>query len=455
MYHALSRRNLATALLSVVALKPAIDFAWKVRVGTLGFSTSIQGVLGIVVFFVSVLLASLQLFKRGQSDRKFRNLAALFLGTSAYLVTGILRKTTNTEFALKYVASLAGLIFIPWSFHVLKGNDSSTSKKLRWLIAATVSLVILSLFLQLLGILPWQTFDMLPVKFFGENFGSLLKVGRLTGFYYHPLDLVRSLVWVFNAMMLLYITGIRSGKTSLLMLMAAYQFLLVRTTHRSSMILSVSTMAFLFLYSRRWRPIVAIFAVTLVGWLSSALVFKAIDGVDFFTVFSPAPLIMSRPDIPETVKTSAASPHQGLGLNLAPPVNIDEAKLASAETPVLLLRGRTAFWRSHFAWLGSFSAREWLLGTSRHFPANKEAEPHNQAIDSIERFGLIGLLLICGIYLYAFMIMPVPSTWKLVALGTLFCYGMMTEVIVMPTFTWWAVLFVYAPLWLPVKKQQF
>ncbi|HRK03203.1 MAG TPA: O-antigen ligase family protein, partial [Oligoflexia bacterium] len=362
------------------------------------------------------------------------------------------RSTTSLEFAFKYLSSFSGLIFIPWAFEQLtkvSRPERSNFELFKWLTLLSITAVILGVLLQAAGLVPWRSYDLIPPSYFGHAFAEepLKKVWRLTGFYYHPLDLIRVLVWPYFFLVLLASRLPENRRTVPILLFAGMHLIFIGNTHRMTLFFLLTSTVFLFWYLGSAKFSAYGLLIVLVSWLIGILLFSAVHRTNFSHIFAPSQFI----NVPKLalkfnyrLKSITTDPPV-LNAPIVPAIPLEKQQ-------IITLRGRGYFWKNHFNRTLEFSAAEWLFGTSKAFIGSpnspdgvwNDSQPHSQVLDALARFGVIGLLLILAFYIYVFgfqfKLGPIAGS---LALGTLAWYGIFTEVLIMPTFSWWALLFVW------------
>lgn len=430
---------IACLVITIVGIKPVIDCAWSVRVGWGGFKTSLQGFIGIGFLALSTGLALIA-FKDGGlwkgfsafERRRLQIMAALFLMTLGVIAFSTIRFKPGIEFALKYASGAAGLFTVSWCLFYIR-NDA---KRLFWLSAfVLVSFAVLcgAMLLQVFGLIQWQVFDLVPWMP-PNGFASWAQVPRLTGFYYHPLDVFRTGIWGFLFLLFFIFRAKKSKLFRFVLLMIAFQVLALWTTHRASfLVMILATVLAVFFFKAPKRGTLALSAIA-VGWLIGVISYVSYNDIQVSSLFSKLHFVDSR-FVEQRRDTLPKSESPKITESLKPWAEIGVA------------RGRSYIWYDHIQWIADFSADEMIWGTRKAFPKGKEAEPHSQVLDLIERFGFVGLFLFIALYGYSFVSLPVTWYWKGFALAMLGWYGLITESLVMPTFTWWAMLFACVPIW--------
>jgi hypothetical protein len=405
------------ALLILTGLKPLIDCTWNLKMGPF----NLQSLVGLLM----VAAATVEGLRQHKGHWRAFLVVALAIPALTILNGG------SMIFTLKYLASYAGFFLVP--VLILRARREQL-KYLRWAVAISLVVVVASLFLQMAGLIPWQSFDQFGHDFYGKPglTPSNNIVGRLTGFYYHPLDLARFLAWVFMAVVaecLVYYPAV-AGFIFL-------QYVFLRTTHRTTMIYAVLTTALIcFMQSptnkKRVMSFTALLAVTVLSWWAGITMTKTHTPVGMEDLFNANHFVDARA---LTSPPGTFEDNHGVQLNMG--------------------RGRYRIWVTHGQWVSStFSAREWLLGSGRTPMNVVDEEPHQQLLDFLERYGLIGTALLVWAFWVGFAAIPAALSLKVAAAVTLVWYGLVTECLVMPTFTWCAALYMTTPFWLRSKRKR-
>lgn len=400
-----------------LGLKPVLDFFWNYKIPLGNFSLSFQGIIGLIWIAFAISLSVISIRNRTHQ---------LYLIFFSLCTTNLVRHTGTSDFTLKYCSSISGLVIIPLLFEVLR-SQHRYMKQLRWFTNVSLSLIGASLLLQLSGVIPWHTFDDLVIGIDPINCATTLKkTGRLTGFYYHPLDLLRTTIWFFLG---LAERSFLAPTNITYFAIAAFSFFATRTVHRTSLILCVLLVVLLSIRHKNFGRGSKIIVIFLLSFAASLSFFSFTSGYNYWSLFGRSKFIFAN-----------AQECKGLSDLIQETIRSTPEK----NTEWKVGRSRSHYWKTHARWIkDTFTPMEWLIGTSHDFPKNEEPEPHNQLIDSLERFGILGTVLIIAMILITFRQIPAPTYWKGAILFILGFYGMITEVLVMPTFMWWALLFAF------------
>lgn len=393
---------LSFALLLIVAFKPLIDFLWLIRISVLKTSINLQGLVAGLIIVCAIAFLSRD-FLRG--EKKFPQLsffATLLIGAFAIL------RGSSKDFVLKYLASASGVFLLPIAWAQLQNLRSLR----RWILVITVisiGMVLISCLFQLMDWFPYLTYDTQSIEVAG--FGTLFSFGRLSGFYSHPLDLVRVLIWPFLFLLIHFFQSHWMGSALPLL---ALEFLFYKTSHRITLVCSLIATALMGIYSGKWVRagvlILSVFAV----WSLAADFFSKKEGIS---------------------QKEIVSLNSAVGWDYTLSQKENPKKQAA---PVFHLRGRSIWWKEHTQWISQFNLREISFGTIRPYPSDREAEPHQQFLDWIERFGIIGCLIFAIQGFGGILTLPTTGASRLLILSVLGIFSMMTEAWVMPTFIWWA-----------------
>ncbi len=412
--------TLGFLLLLLVASKPVLDFFWQSKFSLFGRSISPQGLLGIAFFLLSFFIANFDF----RNEKNFRQVAAFrfcYAFSMLLILSRLCFKIGDAEMTLRYGASMAALIIIPWSVRSVAGDTKKISSIGALLVFSLVS-VIATIILQLLGFLPWQSFDNF---FLMQKLVEITKVGRLSGAYFHPLDLVRVLIWPYLLICNLMLVQNQKKLNTIMLfsLFTLWNLVLFLTTHRLSIFLAVTIISLLCWQKKTLRICLQAYLLICLSWLIGGAMIAERAKAPIEKVISVANL--------------TSNPSDG-----------SDASLSISKFATNASRGRLHFWQQHFDWISSFSVLELASGTRRDFPkdADHEAQAHNQLLDLLERFGILGVLSFVAAIILGIWKMQVPPPWKISTLACLGIYSLITEPLFAPTFLWWAVLYCSLPM---------
>ena len=406
-------RQLVALVFFLILTRPITDMFWQFRVGVGSLATSPQGWLGLL-FILLALPVAMQQVSRGRGAQRI--VAALFLVFFTLVAMGFAIHGGQMDFILKYVSSLSAFVVVPWAFaHPRPWRHG--------LAAAVVVAVVGSAFLQLFGVLPYHVFDNIHV-YDPSSHNNIMQVGRLSGAYYHPLDLMRVLIWVWFALLLGLVRGpVRAA------ILAAVPAAALFTTHRVTMIVILLSAAVASMSRPRSRGLMALILCVAI-WAFSGVGYKAVTGKPILSTMIPSEFLTSTNEDPVPAQGEfVAKPSVRLQL-----VESNNVRFAN---------GRGTFWAAHWGWLRTFAPLELAFGTGRRPIPLREWEPHNQAIDAMERFGILGILILAAFFLAAIRSAPASLLAKVLAVVALALYGAMTEILVMPTFSLMAAAFLW------------
>lgn len=405
----------------IAALKPITDLFWNVRVNVGGQSLNLNLAMSALSIGCGLACAI------RQGLRRDRNGLVCLIALMVVIFGLFSKNDLSKPETLKYASSIAGL-------YLVSLGVKSAHKFVGSAILFSITITVLSCVAQLFRFLPFHSYDRLP-RFEGSR-ALWYDVGRLSGAFYHPLDLMRVLIWPFWFAVLSFIN--RNGKYSqkvALILISVFQFLVYRTTHRASMVISLAGVILLGGVQRKLKSTITILFVVATTWVASALVLSREYEMPLRSAFVVGHFL-----------------GVGFNPNYDPDIQTDETRFKITENKLALnqglnfvvrAQGRQVYWRQHAQWLGRFSVREWMFGARQNIPKDIEAEPHNQVIDFIERFGLVGTIILLACFSWLLYSVPSTTLARVIVFGTAIIYGTFTEILVMPTFVWWAAFACY------------
>lgn len=342
---AIWRRPLVpTLVVFLLVAKPIIDLTWRLEFASIiGQRVNLQAIAGMVPVSLAALLF---VWRRRRLVHSRVVLAFALLAALAVAVT------PTAVGARELLRLLSGLSIFFIAGHVLE-DERQFDRFARWFVIASTVPVLLALF-QALGYLPFEYWDWQGGQ----------KVGRASGTYQHPLNLIMFLVYAIP--LALYLEG-KEGRMRNrigywvfigLSLTAA-----IFTRHRAGLVVLTIEILAWFVLNRRYKVVFASLAI--VGVVALAFLETALK------------LYGARVWIGDTSDTSF---------------------------PFNLLRGRGVLW---YLFLDSYARAnplQWLLGlggsvAEGHVPGVgfvSSNEPHNDFIRVLHAYGAIGLAL----YLY-------------------------------------------------------
>lgn len=392
----------------LIFIKPITDFFWNQKHDFLGYPVNPQTCLSLVV-----LALSLTVFLR-RKRALFPQVTWLFLFVLLLGVADLAFRTQQASFTLKY---LSGLAIFPLCLAC--GYPSQTSQRqnvfLKPLALAVIAALLIAAILQIAHVLPFYVYEDVHHT-----------IPRLSGPYYHPLDFVRVSIWYQLAITLAIFSCTRKRDAVLWWaILFVIDFVLYKTTHRSTFVLTVVATLFLGWRLRQIKTAAMLIAMLLFSFAASSRFFNVGLAPSFDKVFLANNFIdvqgRTQPD-PQALRQQKPS-----------------------TLTISVARARSKYWSEHVKWISGFSLSEHILGTSRQYPEGQEAEPHNQIIDFHERYGLLGLTLIASFLFAAIRALKPDPTILQAGLIVMIVYAMITEILVMPTFVWFLCLWLTVP----------
>jgi hypothetical protein len=425
---------ISLTLLLIAALKPFLDLGWDLKFFILEKSLSIPALFNLLFLSLSVVFLFQVYFQANFQKRPKikKSILTLYFVCCFFIFKNVFGNLSILEFSIKYLSSITGLLVLPYAWKL----QSNFSKRTVFLAAIfSFSIVLTGMLLQVLGIIDGKTVDLFTKGdvFSTTNLATQEAVYRITGFYYHPLDVIRTLIWGIVLLLLNTITVPLAFLWTILFLAIAL------TTHRSSIFLVSFLQLFVPILQKNIKKLFTFLALsTLATVLLLVLPWKHTK-LGFSVLFDPLHFKDSRPVTVHTPNFSSAS------------------KISSfkEEKKVIYFRGRSEIWVSHINWILSFSPKEVLFGTNHKPPLELfDSEPHQQFLDWIERYGIFGC--ISFFTFIVFQILSIQKTQRLASFLTLFIlffYSFLTETFVMPTFVWWSTLFLSIQHWLKTNRE--
>ena len=419
---------IALCSLLLVSFKPIIDFFWETKLKLGHLAVNLQGFAALILLGLTILL--LIMHRTSLISKKIPTWAQfLFWVLSVLAIYHILVVPRSLEWTLKYWTAASGLLFIPWASSVLLERASYDPKPYYWIsksIGISLSLVFIGMLLQLFGLKDWATLD---------TFQNLGNVGRLTSFYYHPLDLVRVLIWVAALLTILLLAPSKNQtRSQAILLWSSFfflNFLLLRTTHRTTLIFCLFLPLILGLLNKKIPKGILMTFVVILSWNVwgflpsgrgfSVGIFELNHFIDFGT---------TAPD-----SSQIGSPSTGV----APIKKEFEFEFG---------RGRSKIWHEHWEWMKTFTPLEWALGAREEWPRDSQfLQTHNQVIDLVETFGLVGLFVLGSLLTLTLISSSASLSFKVPIALVYFFYAMISQPLVSPTFVWWSLVFLTFPSW--------
>lgn len=421
-------------------LKPLVDFLWDSKIS---LGAHLASPTMIPNLFITLMALSVALRKKDAQSRVFALVTCCF-------VASIFWNPINLIFSLRYWASFSGVyLILQMNFQRLTSVEKSRYLNLA---ACVAGIVVLSTLFQIFGLVPYLTKDWLisNIKHIQGDWTNVdfdrTVVSRVSGLYYHPLDLVRVLIWPY--LFMVTFLGIDSHSVKLnfnrtliyAVLFFAMNLIVYLTTHRTTLLLFLFLPSLMLLFLRNFSAKIKFALTTLlpifIAWAVGTTFLVNRYNVSPYSAFLPGSLI-------------------GLGLSKQ---GSGQTNLDSVKGGLLLsihANGRgipnDGFWPVHLKYISSLPLEEKLLGTQTPFPPGREAQPHNLFLDLLERYGILGccflLLVLCS-----WAIKMLLSLWKsetrfgpfnVVAVSVIFIvYNFITEAFNMPTFAWWMFLYI-------------
>lgn len=399
-----------------VIIKPIVDFTWNIKNLSQAFSfLNFQSVAALIMFLMSFLL----LFAKNSKNITY---IRLYVYSCFYFFFSALVHNYDLKFLFRYLTGVSALPILL----ILIENKYKIKPYHKTLFYLVLLSIILSMVFQISGIAPYYSYDDLLV---GHRFEQ---IERLTGFYFHPLDLMRTLSWIILILTYSLIDKYNIGAVILMILIQAFVF---KTTHRSTLVLFLLLLPFLSLMVRNLKLMIFFVLVTILSWSISAKINTTKFHYSVLDILAPSFFIKIKAD-GKVVENENVNK------------TILDTKVTNKNVSIAIsnFRGRGDIWSNHIAFIKSFSFKEYLLGTNRKVPFNIEPEPHNQFIDWVERYGLIGTLLFMSLIITFIVKVPTMLIWKISAIMVVMLYSNITEIFVMPTFVWWMGAFLTLPL---------
>lgn len=414
---------LASLVTFLILTKPVTDMFWQWRIGMGSAATSAQGLLGLAFVALAVPLA-VKGVRGGKGPE--RAVSVLFLVFSAMVVMALTMRGGQKDFLLKYLASLSAFVVVPWAF--------SRPRSWRFPVMAVVAAAMaVTVALQLGGVLPHHVFDNIHI-YDATSPNHVMQVGRLSGAYYHPLDLMRVLIWGWLA----FVGGAGIGLAPWVGA-AALSAVALLTTHRATLVLMLCSCLAAAVLSRSRKRALAAIALLPATWALTGLVFHATTGKPILATMIPGEFYLAG-------STPIAPIEEGAFVG-APKLQTDLV----ADNNIRFANGRGTFWVAHWRWVRAFAPSELTFGSGRLPIPLRELEPHSQLIDAFERFGIVGVLLLAVFLIAVLWAAPAAPLAKILCFMTIAFYGAMTEILVMPTFSLMAAAFLW---WEPSQRRR-
>lgn len=412
--------KVAIVVLALVCLKPVIDFSAPFRLAS---SLNFQGVVALFVLMLALGITFFRLsknrFARGSSEPIVYAVDICFALFSVLAAINILWAGFSKTLILKYWASLSGVVIIPWAIEVVYRKKP----RLNWPIA----LIFFSIMLVISGLMFQRFVTTLHRRL--DFFAGVGNIVRLTGFYDHPFETFRALIWPMAILGVNFISGSRKKMIICGVALFTLQAILLKTTHRTSLMLSILLPIIVgFIYGRAKRGMMLTGIIAL-AWLSWNIVPNSVITPD---------RIFSTQNFKDVEKME---------------VLIEKGQVTPGDEQSILKpflkeqsfgRGRSRLWARHIQWISDYTWYEMLLGGKKPMTVDPRIlypEPHNQLIDAFETFGLLGVILIFGIFLFGIIRVPADPMLKFSILFCVAWYSVPAEPLAAPTFLWWGMLF--------------
>lgn len=466
-----------TGILILVGLKPVIDSTWAYHFEFFNHLLNFQSITALSLISVAILVALFKLFYFVKLES--RNAAGIFLGIAFFLLINGLTKWFQIGHILKYVSSYSCLYLFFEFMTAYRAQISLRNQAIKFFFIACIFSILFVFsagLLQMLGFLPWQYLD--------YDLGGTF--GRLTAFYRHPLDYLRVIIWVYVVFVYIFISLKHRIPILLLILFMFLNFIILRTTHRTTLLLCLLLpFAFSILQLSRERIKKAILCVliTVAGWLLwNTLPDAWIPynlGVSTRIDFNPSffssvynrntihfddneigklvarkvtiqDILRSRVFYDDSIRKKQLEwqRKRRMGENLSDhQFEIDDPLI-----PVEMGRGRSVIWMRHLNLFRTLSISAYLFGAPNSFLNDPRiiSGSHNQILDLLEYFGVVGILINIIVLLLFLAYLPICTPIKVIIFLTLFWYSITSEPLASPTMIWWCcatMLFLEALKW--------
>ena len=403
------RPTLGVLLALLIGLKPVVDIYWDYKWHLLGYALNVQGLLAVTIGLIGSVAAAIVVTNPtvGSNRARSRRTAAfLLLLFTALTLFRILKVPGDTEILVKYWAGASGAYFA----YLLAVYGSPSER--RWLIGALVASFAIAwfgAFLQIFGIIGGKHLDFHP------STGAFYNI---TGFYFHPIDQARVVVWSLIALCG-YLISAKGRAIRAWLSLFVLQAVFFRLSHRMSLLVSLMVPVGLGLLFRQYRRGAIVFGCILLAWGTwDAL---GIGPSRFGSQFGKYNFLARAP-FDET----------------------DEERMKRA------LRGRGEIWIDHYNWISKeFTATQYLFGKNLNAKQVEAKgicpEPHNGFADIFENFGIVGLLVLFGFFGYLSRAGTAPWPWKIVCMGIPLGLSITSQPIMMPTMVWMFAIFINYP----------
>lgn len=383
----------------IAGLKPIIDVCVE----------HLQIPYGPSIATIAIVLAGLGLLEK----EKLKKIPpSVWVCLITFLLVG-LTAVVASPFSLQRRVSYLFTAITPIIF--LGADIASSKPALRAFVLGMViscGILLAGAILQLMHFIPYpaQTADVL------SNYGDLMRVSSFTktAFFF-----CRYFLWSQILLILLLIDRPSRLSIRTLIILSFCLFLgeviLLQTAHRSSLLIVASIPILV--------PIVASATKGEKIWGRAALV---------------AAIVLTAWIISGTIPGRKITIFQVLSLNTFwQPSNLDEEI-----SQTTFIRGRSEIWKQSLEGLGQFSPQELLIGSQKYRPILADENPHNQLLDLLEIYGLVGtaaflcLLLSC---LFQLARGQAGALWS--CLAFFLVYSLLFQPLSSPGWTIWLLFF--------------
>lgn len=391
-------------LILVVGLKPIIDIFWWSKFQFLGHAFNVQGLAALIAGLAGFVWA-IQTLRQPRASRAHRSASWLLVLITVLTAHRVLYVPGDREILLKYWTSTAGAYL---AFCVSQLADFRHRRLLVACVVVSFLVAWAGGILQLFGYVSPKHFDFHPK--YGVYF-------NMTGFYYHPLDFVRVVIWSLLALYG-FIISRRAPRWLGWGAVFVAQVAFFKVSNRMALLISTLPPLVLGWGRRELRRGGLVVLCVLAGWAFWANPW--VQGPNTWNVlgryhFLPAP-------------ERAGGPYNFRSF----------------------LRGRGGIWMDHVAWMrDTYTPTQVLFGKDIDIEdlarLGIAAEPHEQYLDWFENFGLVGLGLFLAFFGWLFWGGTAPFYWRCACLLIPWMYALTAEPLMMPTFAWMFALFVNYP----------
>lgn len=393
-------KNVNSLFILLLVLKPLIDLSWKRDfIVIFNKGLNLQGIIAITLPFAFIFLILL----KKRNNFVFSKEITLFLLSITFssVVFG------STGWALiTYFRFIGGIVFFVLVGKIL--NDEYKIVKFMYYVIMIMYVPIILSFLQLLGILPYEYWDV--VSYLGY-------VGRATATYKHPADLIRILIFsnVFALFLINYYKGSKIKMSIVNIFIILELIVLYFTYHRTGILIIISQILIWFYLNKRVK---ILFLISIFGCLVGVIYWDNIYSLLFNN------LLMN------------------------PFTQSDD-----------FLRGRGQHWGYYFTAYSQLPFYKQLFGAGTdfiEFVRNNEIittdEPHSDLLRIFYTYGVIGFLLYFNMLLYFYnctqklrkLAIKARNVFHLklanlylIILVSLILFSVTTQPTTYPTFVWY------------------